>query len=613
MADSPDPVVAGEGLTYTLVLSNQGPSDASGVVVTDTLPEEVVYSTANPSPDGTDPLVWDLGSLAAGTSQTLTVVVSVDAGAVGPLSSQAAVSSQTSDPAFGNNSAVELTTVTTQADLGIEMAVFPDPVLAGETITYSLTISNLGPSDAISVSVTDTLPAGVTFIISQPVSIPCRDTSGVLVCDVGGIPAHGSTKIDILAQVSSSSIGPIQNIAGVSGAETDPQLGNNSAARTITVGVSTDLSIDVVGQPDPVIAGELITYTLLVANDGPGDASNVVVTDTLPGGVGYLSSQPACTQSNGTVFCDEGVIAAGDSVQIRIHGRVDPAQKEAIENTASVGAGDPDPDDQNNQSFSVVAVTASSDLLIAMTSSPDSGVAGELITFTLIVTNEGPSLASGVSVTDVIPAGVNFISAVPPLDGANPPRWDLGELNAGDPATISVLTSVAADTRGTLTNRASASSLTMDPITENNMAESAFDVIGQADLSISTIPPAEIVYPGEIIHYTLQIANDGPSDATGVTIADNLVGQIKLLTWRFDEGVCNLKSGKLTCNLDSLTAHASVQIKLDAQVDNFASGAIQNTSSVTAVEVDPEPVGNASISESLIGIRRVYLPIIRIP
>ncbi len=236
---SADPVVAGEGLTYTLVVSNQGPSDASGVVVTDTLPGEVVYSTANPSPDGTDPLVWDLGSLAAGTSQTLTVVVSVDPGAVGPLSNQAAVSSQTTDPAIGNNSAVEFTAVTTQADLGIEISDLPDPVVAGQGLTYTLVVSNQGPSDASGVVVTDTLPGEVVYSTANP----SPDGTDPLVWDLGSLAAGASQTLTVIVSVDAGAVGPLGSQVAVSSQTTDPAIGNNSAVELTAVTTQADLGI----------------------------------------------------------------------------------------------------------------------------------------------------------------------------------------------------------------------------------------------------------------------------------------------------------------------------------------------------------------------------------
>jgi uncharacterized repeat protein (TIGR01451 family) len=119
--DQPDPVTAGETLTYTIVATNDGPLPATGVVVTDTLPTEVTLVNAAPAQgSGPNPLVWGVGALAAGDSITFTVVVTVDADASGLITNTVAVSGEQRDPTPDNNVADEPTTVNRVADLGID-------------------------------------------------------------------------------------------------------------------------------------------------------------------------------------------------------------------------------------------------------------------------------------------------------------------------------------------------------------------------------------------------------------------------------------------------------------------------------------------------------------
>src|SRR6185436_7806028 len=119
-ADSPDPVVAGNTLTYTLVVANTGPSNATGVVVTDILPAGVNFVSATPvQSSGPNPLVWNLGLLNAGASTTLTVAVTVNSGTSGVITNTASVGSPTPDPDPSDNTDGEPTTVGTSANLSI--------------------------------------------------------------------------------------------------------------------------------------------------------------------------------------------------------------------------------------------------------------------------------------------------------------------------------------------------------------------------------------------------------------------------------------------------------------------------------------------------------------
>src|SRR5262249_51185052 len=150
--DSPDPVVAGGQLTYTLTAHNEGPSPATNVVVGDPLPAGVTFVSANASQgtcDGTSTVSCSLGTLASGASATVTIVVRTPA--AGTLTNTATVSSDVTDPAGTNNSATATTTVSTGADVSIMKVDAPDPVAAGQLLTYTLTARNDGPASATGV------------------------------------------------------------------------------------------------------------------------------------------------------------------------------------------------------------------------------------------------------------------------------------------------------------------------------------------------------------------------------------------------------------------------------------------------------------------------------
>ena len=189
-------------------------------------------------------------------------------------------------------------------DLKVTKDDTPDPVNAGENITYTITVTNDGPGDASGVTLQDILPAGVIFVSSAPTQGSCSEDSGTVSCDLGTLALDGSLTVDIVVTAPSVA-GSISNEVAVSGDETDPDNSNNSAIIDTLVLLAlpnTDLAVGKNDTPDPVNAGENITYTVTVTNNGPSDATGLVLTDTLPAGGNSYTSAATVTGSRATII-----------------------------------------------------------------------------------------------------------------------------------------------------------------------------------------------------------------------------------------------------------------------------------------------------------------------
>jgi uncharacterized repeat protein (TIGR01451 family) len=252
--DSPDPVVVSDQLTYTITVNNAGAGEATAVMLTDTLPASVGFVSANPSQGSCGgemggEVMCNLGNLASGASATVTIVVQPTA--TGPITNSVSVAANETDENLSNNSDTEETIVTPApvlADLAVTKSDSPDPVQVGSNLTYTVTVTNNGPSNATVVTMTDTLPAGVNFVSATPSQGSCTGTSTV-VCNLGSLPASANATVTLV--VKPTAAGTITNTASVTATETDPTSANDSDTEQTTVNPAQcdGLTPTIVGTP----------------------------------------------------------------------------------------------------------------------------------------------------------------------------------------------------------------------------------------------------------------------------------------------------------------------------------------------------------------------------
>ncbi len=603
---NPTPFVPGQPARYTLTVTNNGPSDAQGVTVTDDLPADLTFVSAQPS-QGTcaaAAVTCSLGLLPAGAKATVTVNVLVKASTTASVSNTAHVSSTTPDPDPRNNSATTDTPVDPSADVAIVKVADPNPVTAGNTLTYALSVTNYGPSDAQDVIVTDPLPSETHYKSASTTAGSCSQASGTVTCDLGTLAAGGTVTITIVTTADPGTPPhSFTDTAKASSTTPDPNSDNNTASFTSDLNTSADVSVTKVGSPNPVTAGNNLTYTLEVANDGPSVASDVTVSDPLPAGTTFVSettSVGTCSESAGKVSCSLGDLAVRAKVTIGITVTVDASLPPGtLVNSATASSPTPDPTDSNNTGTDTTNVVASADLVLTKTATPAIVPAAGNVTYTITAHNAGPSDAQNVVVTDQLPSGVTFVSAAPPSARCTAVglqvTCNLGTLAAGATAApITIVVNVPASTPAeTIANNAYVSSQTPDPNPDNNHASAPTTVDPSADVAITKAASASQFVVGQQASYTLTATNHGPSDAQAVTVTDPLPGSLVFVSATPSQGSpCTETAGTVTCHLGTLPAGAKATVVISVAVNPAPSGTVTNTATVASTTPDPDDSNN---------------------
>ncbi len=322
-------VTSGAIVTLTATVTNTSTTTtARGVVFTDALATSLVNATVN-STVGTASVAPGnvaqarLGDLAPGASATITI--SANTSVNGTVSNTSGTIGTTPDSNYANNQATQSFTVGSvtrpTADLGITITPGTTSPTVGSNLTYTLAVTNSGPTDATNVMVNDFLPTGVTLISATPSQGATATTRGNLVSDNLGTIVSGATA-RLTVVVAPTTAGAITNAVNVSGNQLDLVTANNSASSTLTVGttgtavlaLSQTFTAATPGQPEQV--------TLTVRNTGTGPATGVILVDSLPVGTTYVSSTPSqgtpVTVSGQVVTSNLGTIAAGGSATLTV-------------------------------------------------------------------------------------------------------------------------------------------------------------------------------------------------------------------------------------------------------------------------------------------------------
>ncbi|HEX8503347.1 MAG TPA: hypothetical protein VF659_22375 [Pyrinomonadaceae bacterium] len=534
--------VAGSNASYTITVANAGPHTASGpVTVRDALPAGLTYVSATGTGwacanAGGVVTCTSPGSVTSGTTlPAITLNVTVGAAAAPSVTNTATVSSTTFDPVSTNDSSSVTSAVTLPTDLTVAKT-HAGNFTQGQGGSYAITVTNSGGvASSGTVTVTDTLPAGLTPGPATGAGWTCGTSGQTVTCTRADALGGGASypAITVPVAVATNSALSVTNTASVSGGG-DSDTGNNTSSDPTTINGVPDLTA-AKSHAGSFTRGATGSYTLTVGNAGGGATSGTVtVTDTLPagltpstqGGTGW-----ACGAAGQTVTCTRSdALAPGASYPpITLVVNVLQTAAASLTNTAAASGGG-QTNTANDSANDPTAVVSSADLGLTKTVNNPNPVQGQNVTFTVTLTNAGPSNATNVAVTDALPAGLALVSATPSAGAyaAGTGLWTLASLDAGASATLQVVALV--NNTGSITNTAQVTASDQpDPDSapaNNNPAED-----DQASASIGAAAPPAVALeksvtpsgtqlPGTELVYTVAFENKGGSPATAFVLTD---------------------------------------------------------------------------------------------
>ncbi len=567
-------IAPGSPITYTLVASNAGPSTATGATVADTVPAAILGATwtcvgagGGICPASGSGNINASVILPPGGTATFTLTGTVSPAATGTLANTATISVPVgvTDPNPGNNSATDTDSLAAQVSLAVVKTDGSATYAPGSTATYTVTVSNAGPSVAANVTVTDVLPAGLTLTANVTCAASGTANCGT-VTGTAGQTSFGTTSASIGPGAGDSLVFTVP-VAFASGMTTDPLVNTANATDLGASGPGSSASGSdndarsaavtlVVAKTDGASTytpGGTATYTVTVANSGFSDALDVTVIDALPAGL-TLTANAICV-ANGTSSCGTVTGTTGQTSFGTTSARVDAGGGNTIVfsipvafapgmtasplvNTAT--ATDV-PTGATASGSDSDTLSASVTLAVTKTDGSATYTPGGTATYTVTIGNTGLSDALNVTVGDALPGGLmlsanatcvangtSSCGTVTGTTGQTSFGATAARVNAGGANTL-VFTVPVAFAAGLATDPLVNTATATDQASGNTANGSDSDTLSPAvTLGVAKTDGSATYTPGGTATYTVTVSNTGLSDALNVSVSDPLPAGVTL-------------------------------------------------------------------------------------
>ncbi|MEE0938437.1 hypothetical protein [Methanobrevibacter sp.] len=565
-------------VTWKLLISNNGPDDATGVIVTDILPEGFVYVDSVLDKGSYSDGVIKIDKLAVGEKLTLSIICKVKS--TGNFVNVANITGNEYDYDLSNNVDDEPIVINPATDLEVVKTVNVSNPNYGEYVTWSIVVRNNGPDVAHDVVASDVLPKSLIWI-SDNGNGKYDSKTGTWI--IGQLNSNAVVQLDIVSKVNGTGI--IQNNVSIRGHEFDYDLSNNNDSEIIEVNKTADVSVvKFVDDPNPYY-GNLIKWTVIAKNNGPNKATSVNVYDILPDGLIMVDVEA----SKG--FYENGVwfvccLENGEEETLEIVCEVNKTGN--ITNVASIEAEEYDPDITNNKGNATIDVPLTVDLEVIKDVSNKNPYFGEMITWFISIKNNGPDIATNVVLYDLLDDGLIFNSYDSTVGEYANNSWIVGQLNVNEIVYLNITCIV--DDLGMISNYAVANCSEYDLNISNNNDTEVIDASPVADLAVVKLVNVSSPNYDDLVKWTIIVTNNGPNDATGVLVRESLPKGLTLI--RTSDFVYSDGSWYV----GDLNVGEEKYLELICRVS--ATGTFKNIVSIQGNEFDPD-VSNNNDDESI--------------
>lgn len=604
----------GDPFTYVLTVENMGPDHAVSFEVLDQLPDGVALIGA--SGDGQydeESGLWKMPQgIAAGATGSLQL--QVEALRTGEISNSAEIAScfrhdPDSTPGNGNSEEDDWARISVNplaTDLSLnQLADVPDPKL-GDSVTFTLSVTNHGPLDETGVQIIQRLPAVNPPVMAFGLATPTLGSFDVNtgVWFLGDLPV-GHTESMVLEVINRDISEHVVCAEVVTTRHFDPdstpdnqEEGEDDQSCQTLIPQFADLALELTASDAYPQPGQSVDFTLSIQHES-GDPAMASVGCVLPSNYQFDSVTGDGSFDAGSGVWEPGSLTAGYQAQLVVHGTYQ-GQGEAVfraEISAS-DQGDPDSTPSNgvldeDDQVEISVRTRVADLRLTKTVDNSMPAVGENVVFTLTVFNEGPDVADQVTVLDMLPAGMSYVAdngggAYLPGTGI----WTLDPLVVDAEATLEITARL--DVAGRKVNVAEiATTDAFDPdSTPGNGASEEDDldiaVIGQADLRLQLTVDENQPAIGDLVNFALTLTNDGPDDVDRVQV-DHALPRGVVVVSHSGPGTYDENTGLWT--VEDLANSQQVVLNTTAQV--FGTAVKTHTAEVFSSTVgDPDSTPN---------------------
>ena len=587
-------------IEYTIVVVNNGPDKSFNVTVGDLLPDGVKFISSNGQYNPVTG-VWFVGDLDANESATLKIVVQVIK--VGNITNNVNVTGTGHDTNLTNNNDSVSVSVPDCVILDISKVANSTVIVAGENVGYTVTVTNYGPSVATNVVLKDIFNSKELLNLQYSLNgVDWLDYDEAV--SLGDINVGADVTVYFRAKVNGSVRGDVLNIVNIT-TGVDDARGNFTDNETVNVIANTTLVVIKDAEIKELNPGDTVHFIITVIAGGSSDSLNVNLNDILDAKLldvaGATYAVDGVNKGSWTGSIDLGNMLTGTAVTVDIWVKILSSADRDVFNLVNVTSDEHPEGNISNTTVHVRIVDLAVDKLV------NNSVPKylDMIEYTIVVVNNGPDKSFNVTVGDLLPDGVKFISSngqYNPVTGV----WFVGDLDANESATLKIVVQVIKV--GNITNNVNVTGTGHDTNLTNNNDSVSVSVPESVLLNITKVANSTIIVAGENVGYTVVINNYGPSVASDVVLKD-IFNSNELLNLQYSLNGVDWLDYNEAINLGNIDVGASVTVYFRAKVNGSVRGDVLNTVNITTSVDDAR--GNFTDNETVKVIANTTLAVIK--